>query len=125
MLACCENKQFGKRKMASPATSSSVVTPQSTVISGGTAVGGCGGAVGAGPLPPPAGAPGGNPMYMLQWHEHHASFFRSVLLTVHIMHVLSLKYVRLICWLRGNTCSTPISNYLFLNCIVIFEIESA
>ena len=83
VLASCEIKQFGKTKMASPATSSSVMPPQSTVISGGVGGGGVGGTA-APPPPPPAGAPGGNPMYMLQWHEHHASFFRSV--HINILH---------------------------------------
>ena len=91
MLASCEIKQFGKTKMASPATSSSVMPPQSTVISGGVGGGGVGGTA-APPPPPPAGAPGGNPMYMLQWHEHHASFFRSVHINILRFKKISISF---------------------------------
>ena len=69
-------KQFKKRKMASPASSS--IPPHSTTNVGPLNTSGTGGCAPLGAVPP-GGAPGGNPMYMLQWHEHHASFFRSVI----------------------------------------------
>lgn len=67
--------------MASPASSS--IPPHSTTNVGPLNTSGTGGCAPLGAVPPggvlggaPGGAPGGNPMYMLQWHEHHASFFR-------------------------------------------------
>lgn len=66
--------------MASPASSS--IPPHSTTNVGPLNTSGTGGCAPLGAVPPggaPGGAPGGNPMYMLQWHEHHASFFRSVI----------------------------------------------
>jgi len=63
--------------MASPASSS--IPPHSTTNVGPLNTAGTGGCAPLGAVPPggaPGGAPGGNPMYMLQWHEHHASFFR-------------------------------------------------
>ena len=66
--------------MASPASSS--IPPHSTTNVGPLNTAGTGGCAPLGAVPPggaPGGAPGGNPMYMLQWHEHHASFFRSVI----------------------------------------------
>merc|ERR1711935_1281321 len=73
ILGSCELSSSKKRKMASPASSS--MPPHSTTNVGPLNTAGTGGCPPLGALPP-GGAPGGNPMYMLQWHEHHASFFR-------------------------------------------------
>ena len=95
--------------MASPASSS--IPPHSTTNVGPLNTSGTGGCAPLGAVPPggvlggaPGGAPGGNPMYMLQWHEHHASFFRSVIVLIvislhHLSHrvspqLLGPKYVR-------------------------------
>ena len=73
--------------MASPASSS--MPPHSTTNVGPLNTAGPGGCAPLGALLP-GGAPGGNPMYMLQWHEHHASFFRSVIVLIVIsLHRLS------------------------------------